>query len=65
MNNGFNRRNQGIYNNTTRLCFQVTEPPLLKDTSDEQVLAYVELPLAMDYPNNSQFVERMIKEITM
>ena len=64
MNNGFNRRNQGIYNNTTRLCLQLTEPPLLKDTSDEQVLAYVESPLSMAYPNNSQFIERMIEEIT-
>ena len=43
---------------------QVTEPPFLMEMSYEQVREFVESPLKLDLPSNSQFVERMIKEIT-
>lgn len=43
---------------------QVTEPPFLMGMSDEELQNFVESPLVLDLPNNSQFVERMIKEIT-
>ena len=43
---------------------QVTEPPFLKDFMDEQIKDFIEKPLKMDIPSNTQFVERMIKVIT-
>ena len=43
---------------------QVTEPPFLMGMSDEKLQDFVESPLVLNLPNNSQFVERMIKEIT-
>lgn len=43
---------------------QVTEPPLLKDLSDDEIRSFVTTPLQLPYSNNSQFVERLIREIT-
>ena len=43
---------------------QVTEPPFLKDLMDEQIKDFIEKPLKMHIPSNTQFVERMIKVIT-
>ena len=43
---------------------QLTEPPILKDYTDEQITAFVEKPLVLDICSNTQFVERLIKVIT-
>ena len=43
---------------------QVTEPPILADYSDQQIMEFVEQPLVLDIPSNTQFVERLIRVIT-
>ena len=44
---------------------QLTEPPFLKDYSDDDDLKqFQDTPLLLPIPSNTQFVERMIKVIT-
>ena len=43
---------------------QVTEPPILADYSDQQIMEFVEQPLVLDIPSNTHFVERLIRVIT-
>ena len=43
---------------------QMTEPPLLKDLSGDEIKLNLEKPFSLDVPGNTQFVERRIKVIT-
>lgn len=43
---------------------QITEPPLLRDLSSEEILAFQAVPFTCAEPSNTQFVERHIQMIT-
>ena len=43
---------------------QITEPPLLRDLSNDELRNFESVPLARDEPSNSQFVERHIQLVT-
>ena len=42
----------------------MTEPPVLKDLTDDDIRQFRDIPYSLHVPSNTQFVERMIKVIT-
>ena len=42
---------------------QMTEPPILRDLTNDQILAFQDCPSTCKEPSNSQFVERNIQMI--
>ena len=41
-----------------------TEPPYLRDFSDDDIKKFLDKPLKLDVPSNTQHVERLIQLIT-
>ena len=42
----------------------MTEPPILKDLTDDGIKSFLDKPFSLKVPGNTQFVERLIKVIT-
>ena len=42
----------------------VSEPPIIKDVSDDELRHYIDHPLIINLPSNTQFVERMIQTVS-
>ena len=42
-----------------------SEPPLLKDWTDDEIMKLKDQPLAIDVGNNTQFIERLVQTVSL
>ena len=42
----------------------MAEPPILKDVSDEGLKSFKDVPLKIDIPSNTQFLERLVQTVS-